>query len=71
MLDVMRIKSGELSASQKSAIEFIKDFGNQFHHHIDTFKELKEFKGGREIALAKTKLEECVMWAVKGVSGEQ
>lgn len=25
--------------------------------------------GGRELALARTKLEEAVMWAVKGITG--
>jgi hypothetical protein len=24
---------------------------------------------GREMSLAKTRLEECVMWAIKGITG--
>ncbi len=30
---------------------------------------LKAQKPGRENSLAQTKLEECVMWAVKGITG--
>lgn len=31
---------------------------------------LEEAGQSREISLAKTKLEECVMWAVKGVTAK-
>lgn len=57
-------KDRELSESQKTDIIFIKEFGEKFHHYIDVLHGDK-----RSLALAKTKFEECMMWAVKGVSG--
>lgn len=44
-------------------IATVKGLGNSFHAFLDDLPQ------SREISLAKTKLEECVMWAVKGVSG--
>jgi len=43
-------------------IEKIKKMGNNFHGYLESFPN------NRELSLAKTRLEECVMWAVKGIS---
>ena len=40
----------------------IKDIGQEFLDLLDTLPL------NRELALAKTKIEEAVMWAVKGVT---
>lgn len=32
--------------------------------------ELFEYEAGREMAIAKTKLEESIMWAVKGITAK-
>lgn len=62
--DVMNKENKSLSDEQIKNIELIKNIGNGFHEMLDLLTK------NREISLAKTKLEECVMWAVKGVSSE-
>jgi ribonucleotide reductase beta subunit family protein with ferritin-like domain len=51
-----------LSESEKRAMTEIKDAGLAFLDLIDR----KVY--GREASLAKTKIEEAVMWAVKGLT---
>jgi hypothetical protein len=50
-----------LSEVEKRRIEAIKDLGDAF---LDEIAE----EQGREFAIARTKAEEAVMWAVKGVT---
>ncbi|WP_417726183.1 hypothetical protein [Roseovarius sp.] len=50
-----------LSDSEKAKVEAIKDMGQRFLGEIAANQ-------GREFALARTKIEEAVMWAVKGVT---
>jgi hypothetical protein len=52
-----------LTAEEKETMVWIKD---QAQTMIDYFAE--HLPHGREQALAKTKLEEAVMWAVKGLT---
>lgn len=52
-----------LSEAEKQAMLFIKDQGLNF---IDT---LDKMGSKREYSIAKTKIEEAVMWAVKGLTG--
>lgn len=60
--DVMNKEPKKLSTEQIKNIGLIKSIGNGFHEMLDLLPV------NREISLAKTKLEESVMWAVKGVS---
>jgi hypothetical protein len=58
----MRLHGKPLCEKTIADMNRIKKIGNDFH------AVLEEFPKTREISLAKTKLEECVMWAVKGIS---
>ena len=51
-----------LTEAEKARMVEIKDLGAQFLTLID------ETGAGREYSLAKTKIEEAVMWAVKGLT---
>lgn len=52
-----------LSDAEKAQMLFIKDQGLNF---IDT---LDKMGSKREYSIAKTKIEEAVMWAIKGLTG--
>ena len=52
-----------LSDVEKAGMVRIKDAGAAFLREID-----RSIPAGREASLAKTKLEEAVMWAVKGLT---
>jgi len=60
--DVMNKNPKKLSKEQIKNIELIKNIGNGFYEMLDLLPK------NREMSLSKTKLEEAVMWAVKGVS---
>ena len=61
--NVMRHEYRVLSENEKHCMRVIKDRGLELYEFID---KIAEGSGGsRELSLAKTKLEECVMWAVK------
>lgn len=51
-----------LSDAEKAQMQDIKDLGATFLMKCD------HIGGSREMALAKTKIEEAVMWAVKHIS---
>lgn len=51
------------SNAEKSQIILIKDLGLSFLTAID------QLGSKREYSIAKTKVEEAVMWAVKGITG--
>jgi hypothetical protein len=61
--NTMRHKYRVLTDAEKQNMSTIKDLGLEMH----------DFVGGlgnsREISLAKTKIEEAVMWAVKHITG--
>lgn len=57
--NVMRHEYKVLSEDEKQQMLKIKDAGLGFHELIDRMGQ------SREISLAKTKIEEAVMWAVK------
>ena len=65
--DITRKKYRELSDDEKEAVSLIKDQGANF---IATIEGIENVSGGgaREYALARTKIEEAVMWAVKGIT---
>jgi len=60
--NTMRHQYRVLSDAEKANMAKIKDLGLEFH----------EFVGGlgnsRELSIAKTKIEEAVMWAVKHIT---
>lgn len=62
MSDVFRKQYRELSSLEKDTLAMIKDRAESLYDSLEVLGQ------GREISLAKTKLEECVMWAVKHIT---
>lgn len=60
--NVMRHKYKVLSDEEKVAMETIKDMGLGLHRCLDALGQ------SRELSLAKTKVEEAVMWGVKHIT---
>lgn len=60
--NVMRHEYRVLDAVEKAHMQAIKDRGLEFVELIDGIGQ------GRELSLAKTKIEEAVMWAVKAIT---
>jgi hypothetical protein len=60
--NVMRHAYRMLSDDEKAAMQKIKDDGLALHEYIGSLG------GSRELSLAKTKIEEAVMWAVKHIT---
>lgn len=60
--NVMRHQYRVLSDSEKEQMQKIKDLGLEF------FDYLEGVGTSRELSLAKTKIEEAVMWAVKHIT---
>jgi hypothetical protein len=61
--NVMRHEYRVLSAEEKARMQSVKDIGREFHDLVG------QIGNSREISLAKTKIEEAVMWAVKHITG--
>ncbi len=60
--NVMRHEYKVLTEVEKTQIELIKDNGLHFYSLCETIGN------SRELSLAKTKVEEAVMWAVKHIT---
>lgn len=60
--NVMRHEYRILSDDEKMQMQRFKDLGMFFHSFCDDVGQ------SRELSLAKTKIEEAVMWAVKHVT---
>ena len=60
--NTMRHAYRVLSDEEKANMQAIKDAGLAFHELVDGIGQ------SREISLAKTKIEEAVMWAVKHIT---
>ena len=60
--NVMRHEYRTLTDQEKAAMEQIKDQG------LDLWTMLDDLGASRELSLAKTKVEEAVMWAVKHIT---
>lgn len=60
--NVMRHEYRPLNDDEKQQIQTIKDGALALHQFIELIG------ASRELSLAKTKLEECVMWTVKHVT---
>jgi len=61
--NVMRHEYKVLSEQEKSDMKHIKDAGLAIHKFLDASGN------SRELSIAKTKIEEAVMWAVKHITG--
>jgi len=61
--NTMRHTYRVLSQSEKENMALVKDHGLAMFDFIDTLGN------SRELSLAKTKVEESVMWAVKHITG--
>lgn len=57
--NVMRHQYRVLTDAEKGAMQKLKDDGLALHDYITSLGT------SRELSIAKTKLEECVMWATK------
>lgn len=62
-MSVMRKEYRQLTDEEKAEMNTIKQMGEEFVALCDRLQP------GREMSLAKTKMEEAVMWAVKGITG--
>lgn len=60
--NTMRHQYRVLSDAEKANMQAIKDAGISFHDMV------AGMGNSREISLAKTKIEEAVMWAVKHIT---
>lgn len=60
--NVMRHAYRVLSDDEKAQMQAIKDQGLEFHALVEGVGH------SRELSLAKTKIEEAVMWAVKHIT---
>lgn len=60
--NVMRHEYRVLDETEKDQMKATKDIGIDFYNLLDDMGE------SRELSLAKTKVEEAVMWAVKHVT---
>jgi hypothetical protein len=67
MADVTRAIHRELTDRERSDVLRVKAAGEVFLAALDQVQP--EGRNQREIALARTKVEEAVMWAVKGITG--
>ena len=61
--NVMRHQYRVLSDAEKLRMQTVKDKG------LDFFAYIHGIGNSRELSLAKTKVEEAVMWAVKHITG--
>lgn len=60
--NVMRHAYRVLSDEEKATMQAVKDMGLEFHNRIAGIGT------SRELSIAKTKVEEAVMWAVKHIT---
>lgn len=60
--NTMRHAYRVMTPEEKAAMVKVKDMGLDFHHFISGLGN------SRELSIAKTKIEEAVMWAVKHIT---
>jgi hypothetical protein len=66
MTDVMRLNYRALSESEQAEIRAIKEKAKELYDLIGSADCTSN--GSRELSLAKTKVEEAVMWATKHIA---
>lgn len=62
----------ELTDGERSAVETVKDLAEGFDDFIDVELDVTSISDGdkrRQLSLARTRLEEAVMWYTKAVTG--
>ncbi len=59
----MRQTYRQLTEPELNSVRLVKDEGQAFWNLLDALPP------SRELSLAKTKIEEAVMWAVKAITG--
>lgn len=64
--NVMRHAYRVLTDEEKAAMQKLKDMGLDFHEFLTSLESIT--KPSRELSIAKTKIEEAVMWAVKHIT---
>lgn len=64
--NVVRHQYRILSDAEKAAMTWFKDSGAAFIAYAETIKA--DGTSPREMSIAITKMEEAVMWAVKGIT---
>lgn len=72
MPDPFRKQYRQLTDAEKAHIERVKDLASQLHAELVTPvppPNGQPMLGAREFALAKTNLEQTVMWATKAITG--
>ena len=69
-MNVFRKQYRQLSDAEKDYLEAIKDKAHELYLLLERnpHEAPGVIRASREISLAKTKLEEAVMWAVKDVT---
>lgn len=60
--NIMRHEYRELTGLEKDYMQRVKDLGHLFYETCDQIGQ------SREMSLAKTKIEEAVMWATKHIT---
>lgn len=66
--NVMRHEYRVLSDPEKAHMKKVKDLGVEFIGMLEDIATASGVAGSRELALARTKMEEAVMWAVKHIT---
>lgn len=57
-----------LSEPEKQDVDYIKQLGDDFLTALAIGDVVRKERAAREFAIARTKIEEAVMWAVKGIT---
>jgi len=66
----VRHKYRELTAAERDAVDALKNAGQRFWDIVEA-QAIERAGQARSYALAKTKVEEAVMWAVHGVTSPE
>jgi hypothetical protein len=64
--NIFRQEYRDLSDDEKKSLDTIKDKANELLSYFPREENMKPIN--REVSLAITKLEEAVMWVVKGIT---
>lgn len=67
LADPMRQNYRELSEEEKAQVKDIKEIGAQFLSQLTSVERIRG--PGRELSIARTKIEEATMWATKFITG--